>query len=73
MLKANRLKSVIEKDRLIISDEVIKLIEYDLNNLLANYFNLDNKAELEMQATKSNYEITIKCTANSVKPFGIIK
>ncbi len=69
----NRLKKLIEKDRLLLGKDVLELIEFDLYNLLNNYFNLSRGVELSIETLKDRYEITIKCNASGVKPFGIIK
>ncbi len=69
----SRLKNLIEKDRLLIGKDVLELIEFDLYNLLNNYFNLSSSPNLSIETNKDRYEITIKCSASGVKPFGIIK
>ncbi len=69
----NRLKNLIEKDRLLLGKDVLELIEFDLNNLLNNYFNLSSGVKIQIETLKDRYEITINCSASGVKPFGIIK
>ncbi len=68
-----RLKNLIEKDRLLLSKDVLALIEFDLYNLLNNYFNLSSNVNIDIKTLKDRYEITIKGDASGVKPFGIIK
>ena len=69
----SRLKNLIEKDRLLLSKDVLELIQFDLYNLLNNYFNLSSSVNIEIQTLKDRYELTIKTTASGVKPFGVIK
>ncbi len=69
----SRLKNLIEKDRLLLGNDVLELIEFDLNNLLNNYFNLSSGVKIKIETLKDRYEITINCSACGVKPFGIIK
>ncbi len=73
MVKNERLQSVIEKDRLLISSDLSSLIEYDLTNLLQNYFNIEDKVTISVAPQKEYYQITILGKASGVKPFGIIK
>ena len=72
-LETNRLGRIIENDRLMISQEVSGLIEYDLKNLLENYFNLSGKVTLSVTAMKDCYLVTVSAPASGVKPFGIVK
>ena len=72
-LDQKRLGKVIENDRLMISSDVSSLIEYDLNKLLENYFNLSGAVKLNVTAFKDCYLITISAPASGVKPFGVIK
>lgn len=72
-LQSLRLGRVIENDRLMISAEISSLIEYDLKNLLENYFNLTGKVTMQVTAMKDCYLITVSAPASAVKPFGIIK
>ncbi len=73
MAKNKRLQNVIEKDRLLISSDLSSLIEYDLTNLLQNYFNIEDKVTISVSPQKECYKITIEGKASGVKPFGIIK
>ena len=72
-LLSKRLGKIIESDRLMISAEATGLIEYDLKNLLENYFNLSGKVNLSVTAMKDCYLITISAPASSIKTFGIVK
>lgn len=73
MAKNKRLQNVIEKDRLLISSDLSSLIEYDLTNLLQNYFNIEDKVTITVSPQKECYKISIEGKASGVKPFGIIK
>lgn len=68
-----RLGRVIENDRLMIGEDISDLIEYDLKNLLNNYFNLNGEVKLNVTAMKNCYLITVTAPASGVKPFGVIK
>ena len=70
---SKRLGKIIESDRLMISSEATALIEYDLKNLLENYFNLSGKVNLTVTAMKDCYLITVSAPASSIKTFGIVK
>ena len=72
-IQTKRLGKIIENDRLMISAEASGLIEYDLKNLLENYFNLSGKVNLTVTAMKDCYLITVSAPASSIKTFGIIK
>lgn len=72
-LSSKRLGKIIENDRLTVSADVSGMIEYDLKNLLENYFNLTGKVTLSVTALTNCYLITVTTTASSVKPFGVIK
>ena len=69
----SRLNSVIENDRLIISEDMSSLIEYDLKKLLDNYFNTEGHVKIEVVALKDFYKITVTACAESIKPFALIK
>ncbi len=68
-----RLKNVIEGDRLIISEDMSTLICYDLKKLLDNYFNTEGRVKIDVEALKDSYKITVTATAESIKPFALIK
>ncbi|MBO5851207.1 MAG: hypothetical protein J6R29_02610 [Clostridia bacterium] len=68
-----RLKNIIESDRLIISEDMSLLIEYDLKKLLDNYFNTEGQVKIEVEALKDSYKIIVTATAESIKPFLLIK
>ncbi len=68
-----RLKNVIENDRLIISEDMSSLIAYDLKKLLDNYFNTEGQVKIEVEALKDTYKIIVTATAESIKPFLLIK
>lgn len=68
-----RLNSVIENDRLIISEDMSELISYDLKKLLDNYFNTEGNVKIEVVALKDSYKITVTAIAESIKPFALIK
>ena len=72
-MQTKRLGKIIENDRLMISAEISGLIEYDLKNLLENYFNLIGKVNLTVTAMKDCYLITVSAPASGVKPFGMVK
>lgn len=65
----SRLNKLIENDRLIISSEMSSLINYDLKNLLNNYFNLEGNSTISLSAGKDGYLIEIKVKASGVKAF----
>ncbi len=69
----SRLGRVIENDRLMIGSDISNLIEFDLKNLLNNYFNLSGDVKLSVTAMKDCYLITVSAPASGVKPFGVIK
>lgn len=69
----SRLKNVIESDRLIISEDMSSLITYDLKKLLDNYFNTEGEIKIEVEALKDSYKIVVTATAESIKPFALIK
>lgn len=68
-----RLGKVIENDRLTIGSDMSELIEFDLKNLLNNYFNLSGNVKLGITALKDCYLITVTASASGVKPFGTVK
>ncbi len=68
-----RLNSVIENDRLIISEDMSSLIAYDLKKLLDNYFNTEGQVKIEVEALKNCYKINVTALAESIKPFALIK
>ena len=72
-MQTKRLGKIIENDRLMISAEASGLIEYDLKNLLENYFNLSGKVNLSVTAMKDCYLITVSAPASSIKTFGVVK
>lgn len=73
MNDAKRLKSIIEKDRLLVSEETSEMIKYDLKNVLDEYFNLEEKIDLLVEAKKDEILITVTAKASAIKSFGIIK
>ena len=72
-MQTKRLGKIIENDRLMISAEASGLIEYDLKNLLENYFNLSGKVNLSVTAMKDCYLITVSAPESSIKTFGVVK
>ncbi|MBR6737064.1 MAG: hypothetical protein IKL82_01705 [Clostridia bacterium] len=70
---SNRLKKIIENDRLILSRESAEMIRYDLKEVLIEYFNLIGEVDLLIERGDNGYKITVIATAEAVKSFGIIR
>lgn len=71
--KTNKLASLIESDRLLLSKEASSLICYDLKKLLENYFASVKDVSIDVLADNSKYVISIKGEAVSIKSFKTIK
>ncbi len=71
MNQYERLKSVIERDHLRSKNSADRLLRYDLETVLKDYFNLKGAADIKVITLDSGYKIQINCTATSIKPSGV--
>ena len=66
-----RLKTVIENDRLSMTNENIWLITRDLTAVLEDYFTLSGTPEVIVTAKNCEYIITVNAAATGIKPFSV--
>ena len=66
-----RLKTVIENDRLSMTNENIWLITRDLTAVLEDYFTLSGTLEVIVTAKNCEYIITVKAAATGIKSFSV--
>lgn len=70
--EAERLRTVIDGDRLHISKDYASLVGYDLEKLLGDYFELVSAPVIELEGEEGRYSVTVRAKAVRVKPFGIL-
>ena len=66
-----RLKTVIESDRLSMTNENIGLIAHDLTSVLDDYFTLSSSPDISVTAKGCEYVIKISATATGLKAFSV--
>jgi hypothetical protein len=66
---AQRLKRVIESDRMSLTGESAELIVGDLKQVLSEYFSVSEKPILSVNVKNGEYYITIKFKADALKTF----
>ncbi len=66
-----RLKTVIENDRLSMTNENIWLITRDLTAVLEDYFTLSGTLEVIVTAKNCEYIITVNAAATGIKSFSV--
>ncbi len=66
-----RLKTVIENDRLSMTNENIGLITHDVTAVLEDYFALSGMPEVTVTAKNCEYIITVNATATGIKSFSV--
>ena len=66
---AQRLKRVIESDRMSLTGEGAELIVGDLKQVLSEYFSVSEKPILSVNVKNGEYYITIKFKADALKTF----
>lgn len=67
-----RFQSVVEKDRIKNSESFRDLILDDVTKILTDYFECNEKPELEIMKTNGKYVVKIVLTATNLRPFGIL-
>ncbi len=67
-----RVQSLIENDRLSLSDNFEELLIIDLNNLLKEYFDYRGMPNLKIGKIANNLNVEISLQAQSIKSFGIL-
>ncbi len=67
-----RIKNLIENDRLDNHDAFLEVIINDLKNLLSDYFDLENTPLLSINKENGKNKITIECNAIRIKDFKVI-
>ena len=65
----NRIRNIIESDRLTGSELFIKMCENDITSLLKDYFDIDTKVNLTIIKKENLYEIKISTFAKKLKSF----
>ena len=66
-----RLKTIIENDRLSMTNENIGLITHDLTSVLDDYFTLTGSPDVNVTAKGCEYIIKISATATGIKAFSV--
>lgn len=66
-----RLKTVIENDRLSMTNENIGLIAHDLTSVLDDYFTLSASPDVTVTAKGCEYVITVNAKATGIKSFSV--
>lgn len=70
--ESERLRNVIDGDRLHISKDYASLVGYDLEKLLGDYFELVSPPVIELEGEEGRYSVTVRAKAVRIKPFGIL-
>jgi hypothetical protein len=65
----NRIRNIIEGDRLTGAELFIQICETDITNLLKDYFDIDSKVNLAIIKKENMYEIKISTLAKKLKSF----
>ncbi len=64
-----RMQTLIEQDRLEVSDGFSQLLLSDLNKLLLDYFDFNGAPEITMQKISNEYQVNIILRPSRVKAF----
>lgn len=67
-----RLRTVIESDRLNVSDNFDELITADLGEVLGDYFDLKTRPVLTVTKENGGYLVRVEALAVRIKAFGVI-
>ncbi len=70
--EVNRIKQVIESDRLGMSGDCKEVLKRDIADTLANYFELKNLPEIKIEAGIKGFCVYITAEGDAFKSFHII-
>ena len=72
-IKDNRIRSVVESDRLDLTARSHELILKDVTSVLSDYFHLDSSPELLIERKGENYKITLVAVCDGLRRFNSLK
>ena len=64
-----RINNMINNDRVVLAESFERLFKRDLLNLLNEYFEIKNDAEIGLKSIAGEYIISINAKAKSIKKF----
>ncbi len=64
-----RLKSIVQNDRLSVDDEFYRLLNIDLENVLREYFDFNQKLMLSISKNDDGYKAIFSLNISRIKPF----
>ena len=70
--EANRIKQVIESDRLGMSGDCKEVLKRDIADTLANYFELKSLPEIKIEAGIKGFSVYVSAEGYAFKGFHII-
>lgn len=70
--EVNRIKQVIESDRLGMSGDCKEVLKRDIADTLSNYFELKNLPEIKIEAGLRGFSVYITAEGEAFKSFHII-
>ena len=67
-----RLENVITQDRMVLNDNFYNLFVSDLNNMLSDYFEFNDKPLVNFYKVGNKYSLEIKLDARRLLSFGVL-
>lgn len=69
---ADRLKRMIEGDRMSFTADGAELILKDISYVLGDYFNLKSKPKINVIPVSGGYRVIIEANADGIRAFGVM-